>query len=339
MKPLRPLKHRGFTLIELLVVIAIIAILIALLLPAVQQAREAARRSQCKNNMKQLGLALHNYHETFSVFPFSAANPGRQNVTGLAMLLPYFDQAPLYNTLNFNAPMSKWNHNGDPGYTTLTLTSASDTNVAAGHRKLTMLLCPSDAGNPFQVDDVTYYGCSTTGQSGKTSYGFSVTNANPYVGLGGWNWRANEGSTTRALFGMDSDSRFADVVDGTSNTVAFAETTLNVYNGGGQTWACVGHVAETGVVFAAASTSGNGVLNDWFYPNGWLSSAGGWIPGAAPQGTPGTVCSWASAGSAHVGGLHVTMADGAVRFISENLNSTTRTYLGYIADQVPIGSF
>ena len=94
---------RGFTLIELLVVIAIIAILIALLLPAVQQAREAARRSQCKNNLKQLGLALHNYHETFSVLPpahIGRCTTPRLMATGLTMLLPYLDQAPLYNMYN-----------------------------------------------------------------------------------------------------------------------------------------------------------------------------------------------------------------------------------------------
>src|SRR3569832_1085053 len=100
-------RRPGFTLIELLVVIAIIAVLIALLLPAVQQAREAARRSQCKNNLKQFGLALHNYHDNYKMFcpaymnPGSSACPGgvgnTRNATGYLYLLPYLDQAPLYN--------------------------------------------------------------------------------------------------------------------------------------------------------------------------------------------------------------------------------------------------
>src|SRR5688572_803295 len=100
----------GFTLIELLVVIAIIAVLIALLLPAVQQAREAARRTQCKNNLKQVGLALHNYHDSFNIFPFSVMGDGSceatyipprvTNARGWTMLLPYFDQAPLFNQYN-----------------------------------------------------------------------------------------------------------------------------------------------------------------------------------------------------------------------------------------------
>ena len=114
-------KWRGFTLIELLVVIAIIAVLIALLLPAVQQAREAARRTQCKNNLKQIGLACHNYHDTAKQFPQNWSGRGlSESVRGdwtnsfgdfgwAVMALPYFDQAPLYNQFNFN------DNNGGPG--------------------------------------------------------------------------------------------------------------------------------------------------------------------------------------------------------------------------------
>src|SRR5215218_3882471 len=108
-KPVRSRPaRRGFTLIELLVVIAIIAVLIALLLPAVQQAREAARRSQCKNNLKQLGLALHNYHDVFNRFCDLRGGPndgaGRQgDQCGLVRLMPYFDQAPAYNMIPQNA--------------------------------------------------------------------------------------------------------------------------------------------------------------------------------------------------------------------------------------------
>lgn len=120
-KPLSTTNRRGFTLIELLVVIAIIAILIALLLPAVQQAREAARRSQCRNNLKQIGLALHNYHDNYNAFPPGAlamnvttgvayklgdAEPSRSNVGGgwgwSTFILPFIDQAPLYSSLNPN---------------------------------------------------------------------------------------------------------------------------------------------------------------------------------------------------------------------------------------------
>ena len=110
-------KKKGFTLIELLVVIAIIAILIALLLPAVQQAREAARRTQCKNNLKQVGLALHNYHDVALSFPIgsNASNTnsngdGHWGVSWWARILPYADQAPLYNTLQFEGNHPGWTH-------------------------------------------------------------------------------------------------------------------------------------------------------------------------------------------------------------------------------------
>jgi prepilin-type N-terminal cleavage/methylation domain-containing protein len=117
MKKAKLRKWSGFTLIELLVVIAIIAVLIALLLPAVQQAREAARRTQCRNNLKQLGLALHNYHDNYGRLPkcvywYSAPsytngiaqNPQPRNFSWISMILPFIDQGPFYNSINFNAP-------------------------------------------------------------------------------------------------------------------------------------------------------------------------------------------------------------------------------------------
>jgi prepilin-type N-terminal cleavage/methylation domain-containing protein len=151
--------RQAFTLIELLVVIAIIAILIALLLPAVQQAREAARRSQCKNNLKQLGLALHNYHDVFRIFP-QGNFPSVQNVGGgrfglsnvspyygfsvQTMLLPYMDQSPLYNQINFNLIALDNSTPAVPG---------GKTNSALRSTKIPGLLCPSDrpsisAGRP-----------------------------------------------------------------------------------------------------------------------------------------------------------------------------------------------
>ena len=142
-------KKRGFTLIELLVVISIIAILIALLLPAVQQAREAARRTQCKNNLKQIGLAIHNYHETYTMFP-----PGQQwsgpvwndkNGDGdtddngerspgwswTAMILPYIDQQPLYDKIDFGSPLND--------------SKLTGTNLAVVRQPIEGFLCPSDS--------------------------------------------------------------------------------------------------------------------------------------------------------------------------------------------------
>jgi prepilin-type N-terminal cleavage/methylation domain-containing protein len=319
-------RRSAFTLIELLVVIAIIAILIALLLPAVQQARESARRTQCRNNLKQLGLALHNYHDSFTVFPFASSGGARQNTTGLVMLLPYFDQAPLYNSLNHSLPMGVWNNNSG---TVTPLPPAQ--NLVASTTKLAALLCPSDAGSQFQNASPPYYGCNTTGISYKTTYGFSVNN-NPGQVFPNSLW-SNEARTSRPLFGIASNSTFRDISDGTSNTVAMSETTLEVYNGVGQSWACVGHVTGASVYFGALGTSGNNRLNDWTTPASWL----GW--GASNQSIPGTAISWASPASTHTGGLHVLLGDGGVRFLSENTSTVIINRLGWIADGQTVGEF
>src|SRR5579872_1442081 len=136
----RRTKLRGFTLIELLVVIAIIAVLIALLLPAVQQAREAARRTQCKNNLKQLGLALHNYESVLSTFPPNLVPGGNFNYSAgnwglLAYLSPYLDQTAIYNLMNLNAPTYA---------STAPFNIADPNNAKAAAIIVPSFLCPSD---------------------------------------------------------------------------------------------------------------------------------------------------------------------------------------------------
>jgi len=137
-------RQRGFTLIELLVVIAIIAVLVSLLLPAVQQAREAARRTQCRNHLKQLGLALHNYHSSQNVFPpgyvAGAAYPATTNGWGwCAQLLPQLDQGPLYDTINFS------------------LAVENSANLPVWSVTLPGLVCPSDqtGGGTFVISDAS----------------------------------------------------------------------------------------------------------------------------------------------------------------------------------------
>lgn len=323
---------RAFTLIELLVVIAIIAVLIALLLPAVQQAREAARRTQCKNNLKQIGLALHNYHDQAGMFPYSNesaastvnSNPSLftayKNQTGWVLLLPLFDQGPLYNTINTNAAMGGWLNSGSKPLAGGGVPAA---NAAASNVKLNALLCPSDSGKQTFPGFDGNYGCASGIASYKSSYGFSASGQPSTL------W-TNLGQTTRTMFGAESNTTMRDLVDGSSNTVAIAETTLNVYDGITGSWACSQHVGN-GVDFA--NLNGQRKINDW--------ACCGWGPGTPwsinnPQGTLGE---WGSVGSTHTGGLHVLLGDGSVRFISENIDSATRQRLGYIGDGNPVGDF
>ncbi len=328
MRRVTPIIRRlGFTLIELLVVIAIIAVLVALLLPAVQQAREAARRSQCKNNLKQIGLALHNYHDQFNVLPYAAAaasyeSPLVKNNVGWTSILPNLDQAPLYNTINFNVAMGVWNKNGG---TIVGGTPLTPTNITASGTKLAVLLCPSDNG-PQTVDSGQnggYYGCSPGVPSYKSSYGFSVQYAMRWDTV---TWQ-QEPRPSRGMFGAYSNCNFRDVSDGLSNTVMISETTLDVYDGTTGVWACAGHVGM-GIQFANPP----GVtINNWRCCT--------WASPPNQHFQPNQLGEWGSPGSTHAGGMQVTLGDGSVRFISQNINTTTRQRLGQIADNQTVGDF
>jgi prepilin-type N-terminal cleavage/methylation domain-containing protein len=330
---MRRALRRGFTLIELLVVIAIIAVLIALLLPAVQQAREAAKRSQCKNNLKQLGLALHNYHDTFNVFPASGyavgvgaydyltggstpAIPKQSNTSGFVMLLPYFDQAPMYNQWNFNHAASASFVYGL--YSASTVLGNPAVNAAISQTPLQVLTCPSDNGSPFYQGADQYYSISQTITGGyRTNYEFSA-NYNEYYYDHYYQALA---PSQRPLFGTDSKSRIADIKDGTSNAVALIEQCREKYNGalGGWSYRC--HV-NIGVDLSWVP------INRWDYP-----------PLSGQNVLVGRLGQWATAGSLHTGGCHVLLADGAVRFLSENIDGVTRQRLATISDNQPIGEF
>jgi prepilin-type N-terminal cleavage/methylation domain-containing protein/prepilin-type processing-associated H-X9-DG protein len=302
--------RRGFTLIELLVVIAIIAILIALLLPAVQQAREAARRTQCKNNLKQLGLAMHNYHDTHRIFPSeafyaynagTAASPSWQprNHTWVSMMLPFLDQGPLYNQINFALPA--WNQLMTDG-----------TKFHA--KQLPALTCPSDVGfaGPAMLGDIAW------------------TN---YVVPEGYDWWDRRGTGMGGMFGAGMSARIAELSDGTSNTIMLGEATAFGFqdgfqrNGGGKQRPG-GANAVVRAAFIAPVVDGSPLA--WGYPNPDGSAGGGWWSKTLDPNYPHVfkptylyTCAlngdWHGPNSRHEGGAHFGMADGSVRFISENI--------------------
>ncbi|QDT24982.1 DUF1559 domain-containing protein [Gimesia panareensis] len=329
-------KRHGFTLIELLVVIAIIAILIALLLPAVQQAREAARRSTCKNNLKQIGLALHNYHDAHKCFPYAAshdssitASTGKPayalNHKGWLLVLPYIDQAPLYNKFNFSLAASSARLNGLSMPGGLAPGSAGNTNDQVVSRIIPAFMCPSDDNDThYRSNSSSNYSIasgSTSRYGAYTNYDFSVQRFSST----GYNWQVQSRSSRR-MFGLEGCCRIRDVKDGTSNTVAVAETLRWTYNGVSQTW---GYTKWVGM--GVDLTYSRGI--NWWPCCSWDSP-----PFQRPTG-PGRLGDWSTVGSLHTGGAHVLMGDGAVRFISENIDATTRNRLAYISDGNPIGEF
>jgi len=330
-----PDARRGFTLIELLVVIAIIAILIALLLPAVQQAREAARRTQCKNNLKQIALAVHNFHDTYNRLPGGEFGPditvlygfpGPKNLGWndhqfmgiLPQLLPQIEQANLYEKITIWKGIDFRPHATVPGNYNPEIRYFSDAATwTLAQAKIPAFACPSDTQKSTLGTPALMHMWETS-SGGNFNLGFFAgeqnTGKTSYMGVAGFlgniqRWAA--WSTAKGVFGMRVTFKFRDITDGLSNTLMFGEVT-------------------------------GGADFDWR----WMMA--GPMPGAWELNSTPTQ-NWWQFESFHTGIVQFALADGSVRAISKNIDSNaafaTPTQMGTLqrleamADGEVIGEF
>ncbi|HEX7377083.1 MAG TPA: DUF1559 domain-containing protein [Pirellulales bacterium] len=339
-------RRRAFTLVELLVVIAIIGILIALLLPAVQAAREAARRAQCTNNLKQMGIALQNYHDAIHVFPPALLGSGRYNnasnivynTTGFMFLTPYMEQQQFAANYNFNVPSSISNPYGLKLAGNVT---NSNLNQFLYSQPLASFVCPSDQNPPDIMvnganNPANFYEANSVARS---NYLFSTgdyTDYNaPYATyLASLNNSAtNPVSWHLGAFGNDGAATLAMIKDGTSNTIAMGESKQGT---GGKESSAFGPFWGAGVHTCCHGRTTLSFVGTWpnFTPNAAISYGGY----TTPAGTTTTDIFYSAInydysgglhrgiqyawqfGSYHPGGAQFVMCDGSVKFISADVD-------------------
>jgi prepilin-type N-terminal cleavage/methylation domain-containing protein/prepilin-type processing-associated H-X9-DG protein len=317
------MRRRGFTLIELLVVIAIIAVLIALLLPAVQAAREAARRIQCTNNMKQLGLAFHNYISISNTLPpgriwypptpgsFPTIFSGMQNTPWFVMMLPQFEQQNLANSFNYSL--------GSEGPLT-PFPQGFLANITVAATKVSVFQCPSDNPSLFQIP---------TAYAGGALSGPTMTKGNYAVSWGNTDWGQNFSGKyptqyLQSAFGHNGQIGLSMIVDGTSNSVFMAEVLQGALNDvRGLMWDPI---------------AGGSSFMTRYTPNGTLDylnaiTGGDYIENPFCTNDPvhqlpctsgaGDTSAFSGSRSRHPGGINTLFGDGSVRFIKSTINPQT----------------
>lgn len=326
-------RMRGFTLIELLVVIAIIAILVALLLPAVQQAREAARRSQCKSNLKQFGVAMHNYHDVHGMLPLgnfgsvhdsSSGGNAWRGFSAHVMLLPYMDQAPLYESIDLNV-----RYDMAP-------------NSTINNTRINAFLCPSDVRFP-------------SGDAGN----------NYVVSAGPGRFWLESYPNSPGVFNYRKAVRLTDIKDGTSNAIAASESLTGDNNGGNldirrdeargvpfpggsaRVFMSKAHVDAYATACLATTNVHNHTRREWMNGTGGQTVFNTTAPPnwEAPDCHECTGCGWYdtdgvwAARSEHTGGVHVLLADGAVKFINDSVDFDVWQRAGHITDGNELNDF